>query len=100
MKQLFTFLAILSLAQATFSQYEDAADSTNYVDEESNVISETFSSTRIINGHSIETLNKGVLEFRVEHRFGDIGGAAGGAQTLFGLDNSADIRIFRIWNYR
>jgi hypothetical protein len=93
MKQLFTFLAILSLAQATFSQYEDAADSTNYVDEESNVISETFSSTRIINGHSIETLNKGVLEFRVEHRFGDIGGAAGGAQTLFGLDNSADIRI-------
>jgi hypothetical protein len=93
MKQLFTLLAMLGLAQATFSQYEDAADSATYVDEESNVISETFSSTRIINGHSIETLNKGVLEFRVEHRFGDIAGAAGGAQTLFGLDNSADIRI-------
>jgi hypothetical protein len=93
MKQLFTLLAILSLAQATFSQDEDVADSTAFVEEESNVISETFSSTRIINGHSIETLNKGVLEFRVEHRFGDIGGAAGGAQTLFGLDNSSDIRI-------
>lgn len=93
MKQLFTLLAILSLAQATFSQDEDVADSTSYVEEESNVISETFSSTRIINGHSIETLNKGVLEFRVEHRFGDIGGTAGGVQTMFGLDNSADIRI-------
>jgi hypothetical protein len=93
MKQLFTLLAILSLAQATFSQDEDVADSTAFVEEESNVISETFSSTRIINGHSIETLNKGVLEFRVEHRFGDIGGAAGGAQTLYGLDNSSDIRI-------
>jgi hypothetical protein len=93
MKQLFTLLAILSLAQATFSQDEGVADSTTYVEEESNVISETFSSTRIINGHSIETLNKGVLEFRVEHRFGDIGGTAGGVQTMFGLDNSADIRI-------
>ncbi len=93
MKQLFTFLAILSLAQATFSQDEGVADSTTYLEEESNVISETFSSTRIINGHSIETLNKGVLEFRVEHRFGDIGGTSGGVQTMFGLDNSADIRI-------
>jgi hypothetical protein len=93
MKQLFSLLAIISMAQATFSQGEDTADSTAYAEEESNVISETFSSTRIINGHSIETLNKGVLEFRVEHRFGDIAGTAGGAQTLFGLDNSADIRI-------
>ncbi len=84
---------MLSLAHASFSQDENMADSTTYVDEESDVISETFSSTRIINGHSIETLNKGVLEFRVEHRFGDIGGTAGGAQTMFGLDNSADIRI-------
>lgn len=56
-------------------------------------ISETFRSTRIINGHSNETLEKKVLEFRVEHRFGDIGGDLGGIQTLYGLDNSADIRI-------
>ena len=53
----------------------------------------TFSSTRIINGHSIEHLPKKVLELRVEHRFGDIAGTNGGVQTMFGLDNSADIRI-------
>ncbi len=52
-----------------------------------------FSTTRIINAHSVETLGKGVLEFRIEHRFGDIAGVDGGGQTLFGLDNSADIRI-------
>lgn len=56
-------------------------------------ISETFRSTRIISGHSNETLEKKMLEFRVEHRFGDIGGDLGGVQTLYGLDNSADIRI-------
>ncbi len=59
----------------------------------SDFIEETFQSTRIINGHSNESLRKGVLEFRVEHRFGDIAGTDGGVQNMFGLDNSADIRL-------
>jgi hypothetical protein len=53
----------------------------------------TFKSTRIINGQSNETLGKGELDFRVGHRFGDIGGANGGSKTFFGMDNSSDIRI-------
>jgi hypothetical protein len=73
-------------------------EDTTYVEEayeevESNLVEGLFESTRIINGHSTETLRKGVLEFRVEHRFGDIGGTDGGAQTLYGLDNSSDIRL-------
>lgn len=60
---------------------------------ESEYIEETFQSTRIINGHSNESLRKGVLEFRVEHRFGDIAGKDGGVQNMFGLDNSSDIRL-------
>jgi len=54
---------------------------------------ETFGNTRIINGHSVETLSKGVLEFRIEHKFGDIAGSNGGVQTFYGLDNSTDIRF-------
>ncbi len=54
---------------------------------------ETFGGTRIINGHSVETLGKGVLEFRIEHRFGDIAGNGGGVQTLYGFDQSTDIRF-------
>ncbi|SIO41169.1 DUF5777 family beta-barrel protein [Chitinophaga niabensis] len=53
----------------------------------------TFKSTRIINGQSNETLKKGELDFRVAHRFGDLGGEAGGSKTFFGIDNSTDIRI-------
>lgn len=53
----------------------------------------TFNTTRIINGHSNETLERGVLEFRVEHKFGDFAGANGGVSSFFGLDNAADIRI-------
>jgi hypothetical protein len=56
-------------------------------------VDETFNTTRVINGHSNETLEKGVLEFRVEHKFGDVAGTNGGVSTFFGLDNSADIRI-------
>lgn len=56
-------------------------------------VKNTFYSTRIINAHSTETLRKGVLEFRIEHRFGDIAGTDGGAQTFFGFDNAADIRF-------
>jgi len=66
-----------------------------YLEEfvDTNLITHTFESTRVINGHSIETLRKGVLEFRIEHRFGDVVGTDGGIGTLYGLDNSSDIRI-------
>lgn len=76
-----------------------AQDDTLVVEEETEVVEEyiepvtTFESTRIISGHSVETLRKGVLEFRVEHRFGDLAGSNGGVQTFYGLDNSADIRL-------
>jgi hypothetical protein len=80
-------IPIIGLAQ------EDSVFVEDVYFEDTNTITETFHSTRVINGHSIETLRKGVLEFRVEHRFGDIGGSEGGIQTLYGLDQSSDIRI-------
>jgi hypothetical protein len=45
----------------------------------------TFKSTRVINGHSVETTKKGILDFRVHHRFGFI---SDGLYNLFGLDNA------------
>ena len=53
----------------------------------------TFNSTRIISGHSVEILPAKTYEMRIEHRFGDIAGAAGGFQTMFGFDNVSDMRI-------
>ena len=56
-------------------------------------VEETFSGTRVINGHSVETLKSRILEFRIEHRFGDMAGANGGIQQFFGFDQAADIRF-------
>jgi hypothetical protein len=39
-------------------------------DEEINYTSATFKSTRNINGHTVENVAGGVLDFRISHRFG------------------------------
>jgi hypothetical protein len=48
----------------------------------------TFKTTRLIDGHSVENAAPGVLDFKISHRFGTIGGVNGGAYNLFGLDNA------------
>jgi len=45
----------------------------------------TFKSTRILNGHSIEQLEQGQLDFRISHRFGRVNS---GAYEFFGLDQA------------
>ncbi|WP_262249128.1 DUF5777 family beta-barrel protein [Parapedobacter soli] len=66
------------------------ADSTGHARE---AVEATFKTTRIINSQSPETIHKRELDFKVDHRFGDIAGANGGAKNFFGLDNSTDIKI-------
>ena len=50
---------------------------------------QTFKSTRLVNGQTIETKSKGTLEFIFAHRFGAIND---GSYELFGLDQ-AHVRI-------
>ena len=49
----------------------------------------TFKSTTISNGHSVETLTKGTMDFVINHRFGTLNT---GLYEWFGLDN-ATVRI-------
>jgi hypothetical protein len=45
----------------------------------------TFKSTRVLNGHSIERMPAGQLDFRISHRFGLLNS---GAYNLWGLDQA------------
>ena len=45
----------------------------------------TFTTTRLINGHTVENTPPGVMDFRISHRFGE---TSGGAYTFFGLDEA------------
>ena len=44
-----------------------------------------FRSPTIVNSHSVNMLPPGTLDFRIEHRFGELNG---GIYELFGLDNA------------
>lgn len=56
-------------------------------------VTRTFTDTRVINTHSVETLPKHKLDIRIAHRFGDLAGDNGGFQTFYGLENVADVAI-------
>lgn len=51
-----------------------------------------FNDTRVINSHSVETLDQGTFDLRIAHRFGDMA-TPNSYKTMFGFDNSADIKI-------
>lgn len=55
------------------------------VEEEPTEIAYTFKSTHIINSHTIERMKKNQLDFRVNHRFGEINT---GWYDFWGLDNA------------
>lgn len=63
---------------------QQSADSAQIVYAEA-----TFKSSRVINGHSVEMRDGGVLEFLISHRFGRINQGIG---EFFGLDDS-NIRL-------
>ena len=46
----------------------------------------TFKATRLINGHSVETTQKGILNLVIAHRFNPLND---GLYNLFGLDNAS-----------
>lgn len=54
---------------------------------------EIFTSQKVINANTTETVGKGKMEFKVSHNFGDIAGSNGGLKNFFGLDNNTDVRI-------
>ena len=54
----------------------------------------TFKAMKVINAHTTELVKPKTLDFRITHRFGNIGGASGGGfHTLYGFDQAEDIRI-------
>jgi hypothetical protein len=56
----------------------------------------TFKATRLLNMHTVETLGKRSLDFRIAHHFGNLGS---GPETFWGLDNAAAIRLALEYSY-
>ena len=89
---IFLFAVFITVIQtASFAQTD--LDSFLIQDTRPARVFATFKATRIVNAHSIETVKKRTLDFRITHHFGDVSGTNGGAHTLYGFDNASDIRF-------
>lgn len=66
-----------------YAQDEDLLQSVETDSTGRSLVTGAFKSSRVINGHSIEFIGKGVLDFRILHRFGRVNQ---GWRELFGLD--------------
>ena len=82
----------LSVYQST-AQNMDSLMRNISSDQEPEVVAASFKSSRLILSQTTTMVKKYDLDFKVIHRFGDIGGTDGGAKTFYGFDNSADIYI-------
>jgi hypothetical protein len=91
MRKLYPIIvALIILPSTSFAQEDDLMSLLDDMQEETiEYAIGTFKTTRIINGHSIETNAQGQLNFIASHRFGRLNGSA---YELFGLDE-ANIRL-------
>lgn len=71
---------VIALGQDDLMALADRASTT-----EALFVVQTFKGTRLINGHSVETRERGVLDVIISHRFGRLNS---GGYHLFGLDES------------
>ena len=91
MKRAFVLLAFILLANIANLKAQDD-DLLAIVEEEPSLTQfakASFKTTRVINGHAMENVARGVLDVKISHRFGFLNS---GAYELFGLDQ-ATIRI-------
>lgn len=86
MKVLFSLSFCINCFFPVLAQETNLLDSLEQSQKKEKVYTtSTFKGTRLINNYTPECLRKNNLEFRVGHRFGDVGG---GEETFWGLDNA------------
>jgi Membrane bound beta barrel domain (DUF5777) len=72
-------------AHATMAQ-DDLMNTLEAQQPKKEFVTNAFKSSRVINGHSMEFIGAGVLDFRILHRFGRVNQ---GFNELFGLDQAS-----------
>lgn len=83
MNKLFASLLFLALSAPAMAQ--DLLGMIGEDKPKKEFVTNAFKATRVINGQSMEFLGKGVLDFRILHRFGFVNS---GVKNLFGLDEA------------
>jgi hypothetical protein len=91
MKKIIALISVawILVAQIAYAQDDLLALVNKDEPAQKQFINNAFKSSRVINGHSMEFIGKGIMDFRILHRFGEINT---GINNLYGLDQ-ANMRI-------
>ena len=82
-------IAFTSKSQDLLHMMDSAQNTTNTSKQ---ALPPTWKDTRLIDAQTTKITAPGVMEFRIMHRFGDVGGnGTGGFHTLYGFDVASDI---------
>ncbi len=86
-KLILFFLTLFFTTTKSIAQQPDLFKETtdSSAKKQVDIVRSTFKTTRLINGHSIENVGRGILDFRISHRFGALNQ---GGKNFFGLDNA------------
>ena len=81
------WILLLALVPVQYHLRAQDADLLSLLDDQevTEYATAAFKTNRVINLHSLESTAGGVLDFKINHRFGFING---GAYEFFGLDNA------------
>ncbi len=89
MKKLILFILLVSITLPKVYAQDDLMkmldNETRNDKKKRDYATATFKTSRLINGHSIENVAAGVLDFKISHRFGMVNK---GSYELFGLDQA------------
>ena len=85
MKSILSILLFILLGYSASAQDDLEQLLNNEMPEETNFTTATFKATRVLNGHSIERMKAGQLDFRIHHRFGLVNS---GFKNFYGLDGA------------
>jgi hypothetical protein len=92
---LFTFLLFLSINLFAQEDLEKLMQEQEGKPKKE-FVTASFKGTRLINYHTVETLGKRTLEFRISHRFSTLNT---GANNLWGVEGPATIRLALEYSY-
>jgi len=90
MKKTILLAACICLLFKGFSQEKDLLSMMDDGKKEKEFITSTFKSTRNINFHTAEVSGKRILDFRIQHRFGNL---SSGANNAWGIDGPASLML-------
>lgn len=94
MNKIYSLLLILLLSSyQSIAQNMDSLMKNISSEQDPETLMAPFKSSRLILSQTTTMVKRHDLDFKVIHRFGDVGGTDGGSETLYGFDNSADIYI-------